>query len=622
MESFWQRLRSRKLVEWTIAYLAGAFALLQVVDIMRDAFSWPTVLLRVLTVVVGFGFGAVLVLAWYHGEKGHQRMPTGEVVLLSIIGLLTVGGSWYAAVTAPPAAQPTASQPVPDPPAGGQLVFDPATAAHSVAVLPFDNMTPNEQNDYLTEGITEDIITELGKTPELRVISRTSTMRYRDTDKSMREIGAELGVASILEGSVRVQGNRVRIVAQLIDVATDGHIWADTFDRDLKDIFAVQSEVARAIASALRGELVAPPAVVAGAELPATDPETYRLYSKGKSLAGGTEDDRSRAVEYLDSAVQRDPRFAPALNALANVQTPMVLDLDPTGQIPAAERVMNVATRALELNPASSEARSALAFMRAFRSHDEQDLQAAEASARQAVESNPNSVPARMRHAQILYSQGNSAEAMRELAAAAALDPMSAMVHGQMGEFALSAGQLADAEVHFRKAIQLDSMAASHHVSLGMLHIRAGRTDDAVRELETAARLRPNDPGVLGSLASTLAQAGRAEEAQRIADQLARQAGEGKSVFGVLAQVYTALGQPDKAVDWLKKGASDERHNVYLFSPRFRYTLETLREDPRTAKVLDSLGIRVEIRRVTPDSARAPRRPSPPGSRSRSEGPR
>jgi len=620
MESVWQRLRSRKIVEWVIAYLAGGFGLLQLADVLEGAFSWPTTVIRVLTVIVAFGFLAILIVAWYHGEKGHQRVQGTEVALLTAVFAATVAVSWYVASTTPATSVgPAAAEATP---ASGETqlaLFDPALAASSVAVLPFANMTPDQQNDYLTEGITEDIIAELGKVAGLRVISRTSVMRYRNTDKSVPEIGAELGVGAVLEGSVQVQGDRVRITAQLIDVATDSHLWAEQFDRDLKDILAVQSEVAQAIAKALNAQL-APPAVVAAEELPSTDPEAYRQFQLGRSLASsGSDDDRLQAAVHFDSAIALDPGFAPAYAALASLQTPVAAGA-PFAPKPVRDeqRLLVAAEKAVELNPASADAQSALAMMRAVRTRD---LEGAEKAARQAIEANPNSVRARLTYAQILYSAGREQEAMEQARAAASLDPMSAEVQAQMADFALAADHDRDAETHLRKAIQLDSTAAMPHLTLASIYKEQGRMDEAITELETAASLAPDDPIVLAQFGSMLATAGREIDVAPIITRLETQAAAGIPTQSFVAQIHMSLGQIDSAVTWLKQGVtSDGRHNLVLMTPRGRRSIEQLRSDPRLAQLLDSLGIRLNVRGEMPDSLRRVRPPSPPDSRSGSRG--
>lgn len=614
METFWQRLRRRKMVEWAVGYLAAGFALLQVADVLEGAFAWPSAALRVITVVVAFGFIAVLVIAWYHGERGHQRAPKGEVALLASTFILAVAVSWYVGVTGPGASSSSGA-------AGGGTelqtmgedprlaLFDPTTADNSVAVLPFVNLTPDSNNDYLTEGITEDIITQLGQIEGLRVISRTSVMRYRDTEKSIREIGAELQVKTILEGSVRVQGDRVRIVAQLIDVATDGHLWADTYDRDLKDILAVQAEVAQSIAKALNAELMPGAAVVAAEETQA-DPEAYRLYSKGLQLANeATPDSRAKAIEMLDSAIERDPNFGPAWAALADLQVPLTLDAPPPpappqvgpvqGVAPASgvDRVLDVATKAVEMNPNHADARSALAFLRAFRGRD---FEAAERAAREAVRANPNSVQARLRYAQILFSRGWHESARRELRAAAALDPHSPIVHAQLGEMALATGDLEDAERHLRRAIALDSSLAQPHVTLGLVYHKQGRHDDALAQMRAASALAPNEPHVLGPLGFVLGTTGHPEEARAIVSRLVEQTDSGRALHGAIAQIYLGVGEMQQAADWIRKAAEQERGPMP--TPRVQTVYRLMLDDPRMKHMLDSMGINVEFT-MFPDSA-------------------
>jgi len=617
MESLGERLRSRKLVQWTIAYLAAGFALLQLADFLKDAFGWPTVVLRVLTVVVAFGFLAILVLAWYHGEKGHQHIAPTEIALLTAITVSTFAASWYIAVTTPAEAVSGGVAPAGD--TRFASMDDPAAAPASIAVLPFLNMTPNEQNDYLTDGITEDIITELGKVQGLRVISRTSVMRYKQSDKNIREIAGELGVGTVLEGSVRVQGNRVRIVAQLIDAATDTHLWAETYDRDLKDILAVQSEVARAIAGALNARLL-PSALASAPEMPSVDPDAYRLYLRGKSMANSTSDEeRTLAAALLDSAIARDPDLAPALAARVGLQVPVNLESAslPAPPSPGADPIFEMATKAAALHPDAAGPRSSVNLIRAIRSRD---IEAAEHAAMEAIDANPNSVPDRLRYAQILYARGKSDEAVREMQKAAANDPMSPMVHAQIGEYMMAAGRDQEAEAHLLKAVQLDSMSTRAHLALGTFYSDQGRVDDAIRELQKARKLAPADPVVIGALGYTLARAGHSEEARKIAGELEQAGAAVRGANSVIAQVYAGLGDTEQAVEWLRKDVTvDGRGWSYMFvSPRVRHQMEQLRKVPQLAHLMDSLEIRIDVRRSPGDSLRGGA--TPQGSRSRNDG--
>jgi TolB-like protein/Flp pilus assembly protein TadD len=614
MNSFFEKLRERKFVEWVIAYLAGAWLLLQVADFLRENFDWSAVFVRVLTVVLGFGFLAILVIAWYHGARGTQRAPRTEFAVLLGIAGVAAGAAWYVArIEALRAGTDPAALEREESPAL-LTAFDPATAAGSIAVLPFVNMTPDEQNDYLTDGITEDIIAELGKSTALRVISRTSVMRYRETTKTIGQIGAELGVGAILEGSVRVQGDKVRIVAQLIDVATDAHLWTDTYDRDLKDIFAIQSAVAQDIANALNATLA--PAVVAAEERSdGPDPEAYRLYSRGKALAGSDAPaDRQNAITYLDSAVQRDPQFAEAYAALASLQTPMTFDAPAAPAAPGVgQKVTEAAEKALQLNPHLADARSAWAMQRALQ---QGDMVGAEQASRQAVTANPNSVPSRMRYVQILAGRGRMEDAQRELQTVVKLDPMSPMVNAKAGEMALAMGRPDQAEIYLRRSLDLDSASIFPHITLAMLEKDRGNMEVAIEEAEMAVRMAPDDPAALSALGYILGAAGRTTEALRIADRLEVQVREGKAPHSALAQVHFAVGDMKEAVDWLKEGADLPRERIFaLMNPRIRAALEALRSDPALGGSVDSLLRRVEFRQRPPEGDSTRRRGLPPPPR-------
>jgi TolB-like protein/Tfp pilus assembly protein PilF len=605
-QSLWQSLKQRKIVQWAVAYLIFAYGLLEVFDILGGTFGWPRAIQRVWTVLLAFGFGAALVIAWFHGERGHQRMPKSEIALLALLALAASPVAWRAAATATPGPAAT------DSPTGDAVFtsFDPATASRSVAVLPFANMTGDPQNDYLADGITEDIIAELGNIAGLRVISRTSVMRYRNTPKTITEIGAELNVGTILEGSVQVSGDRVRVVAQLIDVGRDEHLWSSRYDGELGNIFALQSQVARDVAQALNTRLV-PAALAAGEQRLTTDPEAYRFYAKGLSLVDApTSAERQQAAAYLDSAIARDPDFARAYEALAEMQTPAGLELMPVSSPPpAAERALSAAEKALQLNPRLAGAQSAWAFQHAIHRND---VQGAENAARKAIESNPSSAPARIRFAQILSGTGRFEEAMGELTRAMSLDPLSSVVTAQMGEVDFAMGHADEAIKHLHKSIELDSANVGARVTLALALKEQGQIDDAILEIERAVALEPQNPFVLGAHGYLLGTAGRTDEARRIAGELERRAREGDVPPHVVAQVYTGLGAVNEALEWLRRGAprgraGPDQGRVTIMTPKLRRTFDAMRDDPRLRGVLDSLGL--VIRRAVSDSLVPRRRP-------------
>jgi TolB-like protein/thioredoxin-like negative regulator of GroEL len=307
------QLRQRKLVQWALAYLAGAWVLLQVIGLIGQQFDWPQGLLRGITVAAGVGFFVALVLAWYHGERGEQRVSGTElsiVVLLLIIG----GGLLWRFAPHPVDSASQSSAQAAKPAAAAA----PAASDKSIAVLPFANLSDDKANAFFADGMQDEILTKLSKIGALRVISRTSTQRYASAPENLAEIARQLGVANILEGSVQKSGNAVHITVQLIGAAKDEHLWAESYNRTLEDIFGVEGEVAQAVADALKATLTGAERKVVAAK--GTDnPAAYEAYLRARTLDNtsysflGTQ----KAVDDYLVAVHADPKFAQAWAALA-----------------------------------------------------------------------------------------------------------------------------------------------------------------------------------------------------------------------------------------------------------------------------------------------------------------
>ena len=345
MKEFLQRLRQRKLVQWGVAYVAAAFALLQGIDIVAQQFAWPEGVRRGFTLALVVGFFVTLVLAWYHGERGAQKISGSELLFLAVI--LAIGGAllWRfaatpskrrttsaiasAEVSATPAKVPAASS------AAGPI------PAKSVAVLPFENLSAEKDNAYFADGIQDEILTGLAKIGDLKVISRTSTHDYGSRPQNLAEIGRQLGVAHVLEGSVQKSGSRVRVNVQLIDAASDAHLWAETYDRTLEDVFAVETEVAQKIASSLQAQLTRDERA-ALMKKPTDNPAAYEAFLKARTLLLGSSYDRvnsKRVLDSLQSAVTLDPGFAEAWAQLSIVNSWIYWSgFDPTASRMAAAK--------------------------------------------------------------------------------------------------------------------------------------------------------------------------------------------------------------------------------------------------------------------------------------------
>ncbi len=310
MTEFFRRLRERKMVQWALAYVAASFALIQILDIVSQRFGWPEQTIRLVIIAAALGFFVTIVLAWYHGERGAQRVTSAELLILAL--LLAIGGAalWR---LAPRTSEGAAASNTGGPVAGS------AADPRSIAVLPFVNMSGEKDNDYFSDGISEEILNVLASIPELRVAARTSSFSFRDGKHEAPEIAQELHVRMILEGSVRKQGDRARITAQLIDAASGYHVWSQTYDRDLKDIFAIQDEIAAAIAHELKVKMdgTDETALKKPRNLEAND-----FYLRGLAL-WQTRGEASliSAIENFKNAIAADAEFAEAYAGLALAYT-------------------------------------------------------------------------------------------------------------------------------------------------------------------------------------------------------------------------------------------------------------------------------------------------------------
>lgn len=314
MNDLWQRLKQRKLVQWAVAYAAAAFALLQGLDMVGQKFGWPDSIGRILIIAACIGFFVTLVLAWYHGERGAQKVSATELLLLAL--LLVIGGGLLWKFAPGATHSTTASTPHQ---ASAAAIND-----KSIAVLPFENLSASKDNEYFVSGMQDMILTSLSKIGELKVISRTSTEKYASRPENLRQVAAELGVAHILEGSVQRIGDKMLINLQLIDARTDAHLWAESYDRNVADVFSVEREVAGIVADALRAKLL--PAVRADiAKVPTENQQAYDLFLRAeyevrKAQDTLVEESMVSAINLYQQAIAADPGFALAYARLAQAQ--------------------------------------------------------------------------------------------------------------------------------------------------------------------------------------------------------------------------------------------------------------------------------------------------------------
>jgi len=461
MTEFIARLRQRKLVQWALAYVAFAFALIQVLDVIAQRFAWPDQLERILILALAVGFLVVLVLAWYHGERGAQKVSGTEIVILAL--LLAIGGGllWRFARVSQTANTAALAN------TGADITNASAAAfakipAKSIAVLPFVNMSGDPKNEYFSDGMSEELLNALAQVRDLKVAGRTSSFYYKGKDEDLRIIGKALGVANILEGSVRKQGNQVRITAQLIRVADDTHLWSHAYDGDLSDVFQLQENIARAITEQLKVVLVGEQKTRL-VPVATTNAQAYTLYLKATD-AMNRRDYKAMgdAIGWLNQAIALDPDFARAHSRLAMIH---VLLHSSSGYAEAERQ----AQLALALDPSLAEPQLALAIM----ARDQRHYLEARTVMDRARALEPDDASVNLYDGQLLIVTGYTRRGIARLDRALAIDPLLPnALHWRATQY-LDAGDLNAAERMWQRASEIGLSFAN----LGVADIAAARGD-------------------------------------------------------------------------------------------------------------------------------------------------
>ena len=332
MTDLWQRLKQRKLVQWAVAYLAASWGLLQILDLAADNYGWPTLVVRLAFGVIALGFVVTLVLAWYHGERGIQKVSGTELLVLTLLFAIGGGLLWRYANNEPTDQPPVAQERLDQAAPARAIAADTKVDPKSVAVLPFSSMSAGKDDAFFADGLSEEVINSLSRVPDLRVSGRTSSFAFRNSEKTIPQIASELNVATVLEGSVRRAGDRLRMTAQLVRASDGFELWSETYDRSNEDIIAIQEDVARSIAQALK-TATDPDALAAMQRAGTRSVPAYQAYLEGLALLGGDaalRGDQSvqRDVQAaFDRAIAIDPRFVDAYVSSANLQ---MSQLQPT----------------------------------------------------------------------------------------------------------------------------------------------------------------------------------------------------------------------------------------------------------------------------------------------------
>ena len=453
----------------------------------------------------------------------------------------------------------------------------PVASEKSIAVLPFDNLSRDPENAYFSEGIQDEILTRLAKIAELKVISRTSTQRFKSSPGDLPRIAQQLGVANILEGSVQKPSDQVRVNVQLIHAATDTHLWADTYDRKLTDVFAVESEIAKTVAERLQAKLTGTAEHVL-ASRPTENPEAHQLYLKGRYFWNQrTTDNLKKAIDYFEQAIGKDPAYALAYSGLADAHAvlPYYAATSPKDD---AGKALAAAGKAVKLDDSLAEAHTSLANALVL------NLQFSDAvpEFQRAIELNPNYATAHHWYGELLQNDGRTDEALAELRRAHELDPLSLVINSVLGSTLIVAGQDDAAIEQLQKTIAMDPNFDLAHWFLGQAYEDKGRVTEAIQEYEKAIKLN-SDPTVLASLARAHALAGDNEIARKILADLTNQSKQRYIPAYPLAVVHLALGNKDEALRLLEKSYEDlAPFDTGVFgSIKIDRRLDALRGDPR-----------------------------------------
>jgi TolB-like protein/DNA-binding winged helix-turn-helix (wHTH) protein/Flp pilus assembly protein TadD len=456
---------------------------------------------------------------------------------------------------------------------------------HSLAVLPLENLSGDPNQEYFVDGMTDELTTHLAKIKALRVISRTSAMQYKNVRKPLADIARALHVDSVVEGSVVRSGDKLRITVQLVDARTDRHIWAEDYNRDLRDVVAVQGDVARRIAEEIRITLT-PEDRAALTSPHQINPEAYEAYLRGRYFWNRrTEEGMKKAIEYFEQSMGKDPNSPLAYDGLADCW----LSLGWYGYLPPKEtfpQAKAAAMKAMELDASLAEAYTSLAF--ASMNYD-WDWSAAEREFQKAIELNPNYANAHHWYADYLSAVARHQEAITESKRALELDPVSPIINAWLGWRYFFARQYDLAIEQYLKTLEMDPTFVPAHFVLGQGYEQKSMPGKAIDELQRAVSLSGGSSLYVSSLAHAYATAGRRAEAERLLRQMNERARHTYVPSFDIAIIHAGLGQRDQALVWLEKGYQERSAwMVWLkVDPRF----DVLRSDPRFQDLLRRVGL-------------------------------
>jgi len=592
MASVWGELKRRNVVRVAVAYAIAAWLLIEITATTFPILKLPDWSVTLVTVLVLIGFPLALILAWafeltpegIKKEKDVDRSEsithiTGRKLDYLIIGVLLVALGFFAydkfvLVPGRDAVEIEAAVQVAQEQVAGPV--DPQDSIKSIAVLPFVNMSDDPGNEYFSDGISEELLNLLAQIPELRVISRSSAFSFKGKDIAIPTVAEQLNIAYVLEGSVRKVGNRVRITAQLIEARSDTHLWSESYDRTLDDIFAIQDEIATNVVEQLKITLLNP--VPTSKEV---NPEAHRLYLLGHyHLYKWEPANLEKAKRYFQQAIELDPQYAQPHVGLAKYYGAIAF----WGYMPpreASEKQRAEAALALEIdsNLASAHAEHAQVYF-----HFDWDWEKAEEKFQQAISLNSNYAFTYNIYAWFLVAMGRTEEAHTSIRRALELDPLAIFAYNTAADVFYMSRQYDQAITQLHVALDLSPNDPYVLARIGWSHLQKGMFTEAIGEMEQAVTLSPDIIEHHWMLGHAYAVAGKTAEARKILDDLHALAEKQYILPFAFAVMHTGLGEFDEALAWLERAYQDR--NAWMVYLQVGPWLDPLRSDPRFQDLL------------------------------------
>ncbi len=586
--NFFAELKRRNVYKVAVAYVVVAWLLLQAASIFLPAFDAPPWVMKIFIIVIILGFPVALIFSWAfeitpEGIKLESEIEpsrsiarrTGRKIVAVTIALAVVAAGLFVYQTVRSVGTDRRAVRSADTEEDGRRSAAPLPIPNkSIAVLPFDNLSRDPDNAYFCEGVQDEILTRLARVADLKVISRTSTQHFKSTPDNLPQIAKQLGVAHILEGSVQKANDQVRVNVQLINAQSDAHLWADTYDRKLTDIFAVETEIAKTIAETLQARLTGSEKSSIG-KAPTANPEAYELYLKGRFFWNKRNgDDLRKAIDYFNQAIARDPGYALAYVGLADsyLLLPNYAAVSPVDSFPPARSAIK---KALELDDSLAEAHASAGLLASV----ELKLQASIDELKRATDLKPNYATAHHWLALAWMTLGQFDPAIAEAKRAVELDPLSLIINADFSWLYLCTRRYDEAEAQARKTLEIDPNFFLAHYYLGEILQFKGHLTDAIAEYQKAFDLT-NDPYPLAALGQARARNGQKDEARKILARLDQQAKSRFVAPYAKALVLDGLGEKARAIDELER-AYREGTGAYLFVIKVDPFLDDLRGDSR-----------------------------------------